>query len=109
MTKKVILVWFRNDLRIHDNEILLEAVTKGNIVIPVYFFDPRYFTANKFGHQNTGVLRAQFLRECVEQLKSKLQNLGSDLLVFHAKPEDLLPTLCAKYEVTEVFHHREIA
>lgn len=109
MTKKVILVWFRNDLRLHDNEILLEAVTKGCIVIPVYFFDPRYFSSNKFNRQNTGVLRAQFLRECVEQLKAKLQILGSDLLIYHAKPEDILPTLCAKYEVTEVFHHREIA
>ncbi|WP_082785066.1 deoxyribodipyrimidine photo-lyase [Sphingobacterium populi] len=30
--KKVVLVWFRNDLRLHDNEILLEAVQKADII-----------------------------------------------------------------------------
>jgi len=109
MTKKVILVWFRNDLRIHDNEILHEAVQKGDIVIPVYFFDPRYFKINDAGFQNTGITRAKFLLEAVNNFKSTLQEIGADLLVFHEKPEDIIGTLCAKYEVTEVYHHREVA
>lgn len=109
MTKKVILIWFRNDLRIHDNEILFEAVHKGDIVIPVYFFDPRYFKTNALGFENTGVLRAKFLIETVAKLKENLQQLGGDLLVFHGKAEELLSTLCAKYDVTEVYHHREVA
>lgn len=109
MTKKVILVWFRNDLRIHDNEILHEAVQKGDIIIPVYFFDPRYFKLNNIGFQNTGILRTLFLIDAVAQFKSTLQKIGADLLVFHDKPEDIIDTLCAKYEVTEVYHHREVA
>lgn len=109
MTKKVILVWFRNDLRIHDNEILHEAVQKGDIVIPVYFFDPRYFRTNDLGFRNTGVLRAQFLLDAVAHFKSGLQKIGADLLVFYGMPEDLIGTLCAKYDVTEVYHHREVA
>jgi len=109
MTKKVILVWFRNDLRIHDNEILHEAVQKGDIIIPVYFFDPRYFRTNDAGFQHTGIIRAKFLLESVAHFKSSLQEIGGDLLVFHGKPEDIIGTLCAKYEVTEVYHHREVA
>ncbi|PRD57193.1 deoxyribodipyrimidine photo-lyase [Sphingobacterium gobiense] len=109
MTKKVILVWFRNDLRVHDNEILYEAVQKGDIVIPVYFFDPRYFKTNELGFQNTGVIRAKFLLDSVAHLKSTLQGIGADLLVFNGKPEDEIGILCAKYEVTEVYHHREVA
>lgn len=109
MTKKVILVWFRNDLRLHDNEVLHEAVQKGDIVIPVYFFDPRYFSRNRLGFRNTGILRAKFLIDAVAHFKSSLQGIGADLLVFHGKPEDSIGTLCAKYEVTEVYHHREVA
>jgi len=105
----VILIWFRNDLRIHDNEILFEAVERGDIVIPVYFFDPRYFRDNSNGLKSTGIARANFLRETVISFKQSLQNLGADLLVFHGKPEDMLGTLCAKYDVTEVYHHREVA
>lgn len=109
MTKKVILVWFRNDLRVQDNEILAEAVNKADIVIPVYFFDPRYFKTNRLGFQNTGVSRAQFLIETVHAFKHSLQQLGADLLAFQGKPEDHIGTLCAKYDVTEVYHHREVA
>lgn len=109
MAKKVVLLWFRNDLRIHDNEILFEAVNKSDIVIPVYFFDPRYFHANNFGFRNTGIQRARFLLESVQHFKESLQQIGADLLVFQGKPEDLIGTLCAKYDITEVYHHREVA
>ena len=109
MTKKVILVWFRNDMRLHDNEVLHEAVHKGDIVIPVYFFDPRYFEKNSYGFRNTGIIRAKFLLDTVQSFKASLQAIGADLLVFHEAPEELISTLCAKYEVTEVYHHREVA
>lgn len=47
MESKVTLIWFRNDLRFHDNEILFETVSKSPIIIPVYCFDPRYFSKNQ--------------------------------------------------------------
>jgi deoxyribodipyrimidine photo-lyase len=37
------IVWFRNDLRIHDNEALTEALLKKADIIPVYVFDERIF------------------------------------------------------------------
>ncbi len=109
MGKKVVLVWFRNDLRLHDNEVLLEATQKADLVIPIYCFDPRYFSKNKFDNYNTGISRASFLMETVAHLKQKLQALGSDLMTFTGLPEVILPKLCAKYEVDEVYHHREVA
>ncbi|MEJ7779513.1 MAG: DASH family cryptochrome [Daejeonella sp.] len=109
MSGKTILVWFRKDLRIHDNEILTEAVRKGDIVVPVYFFDPRLFETTSFHTRKTGVIRAKFLIECVADLQRSLQKLGADLIIRTGKPEDLLPELVTKYEVNEVYHHREVA
>jgi len=109
MAKKMILVWFRNDLRMHDNEILWDAVQKADVVIPVYVFDPRYFGKNAFGFYRTGVRRAKFLLESVAHLKRKFQETGADLLVFQGRPEDILGKVCAKYGVGEVYHHREVA
>ncbi|MFZ4260675.1 deoxyribodipyrimidine photo-lyase [Sphingobacterium sp. HJSM2_6] len=109
MGKKVVLVWFRNDLRLHDNEVLLEATQKADLVIPVYCFDPRYYSKNKFDNYNTGISRAAFIMETVAHLKQKLQALGSDLMTFTGLPEEILTKLCAKYEVDEVYHHREVA
>ncbi len=109
MSGKTILVWFRKDLRIHDNEILAEAVRKGESVVPVYCFDPRQFETTSFHTQKTGSIRAKFLLESVADLKASLQKLGGDLIVRIGKPEDILPEIVAKYGVTEVYHHREVA
>lgn len=109
MSKKVVLVWFRNDLRLHDNEVLVEAINKSDLIIPVYCFDPRYFGKNKHTLYHTGFKRASFLRSAVSELKTELQSMNSDLMTFFGFPEEILPKLCAKYEVTEVYHHREVA
>lgn len=109
MSKKVILVWFRNDLRTHDNEVLQSAIQKADFIIPVYIFDPRYYQENRFGYKNTGDNRAHFIVQTVSALKQKLQNLGGDLLTYEGYPEDIIPQLVQKYDADEVYHHREIA
>jgi deoxyribodipyrimidine photo-lyase len=109
MSEKTILVWFRNDLRIHDNEILLEASQKASIIVPVFCFDPRHFIQTVYHTQKTGGFRTQFLLESVADLKSSLQKIGGDLLIKVGKPEEIIPQICKKYNVDEVYHHREVA
>lgn len=109
MSKRVILVWFRNDLRTHDNEVLQSAIEKADFVIPVYVFDPRYYQTNKLHLHNTGAIRAQYIYNTVKSLKEKLQTLGGDLLTVEGLPEEIIPILVQKYDVDEVYHHREVA
>ena len=42
-------------------------------VLPVYVFDPRHFATTRFGSAKTGVYRARFLMESVQDLKSNLR------------------------------------
>ncbi|HEY8783228.1 MAG TPA: DASH family cryptochrome [Mucilaginibacter sp.] len=109
MSDRTILVWFRNDLRIHDNEILLEAIRKADKVLPVYCFDPFYFRKNPSGNPKTGNLRARFLLQSVAGLRKNLQNIGGELIVRVGNPADILPQLAEQYGVNEVYHHREVA
>jgi deoxyribodipyrimidine photo-lyase len=109
MSERIILVWFRNDLRIHDNEILLEATRKADKVLPVYCFDPYYFQNNADGTPKTGTLRARFLLESVADLRKNLQALDSELIIRIGDPTEVLPQLAAQYGVSEVYHHREVA
>lgn len=109
MNKDTILVWFRNDLRVRDNEILWQALAKADRVVPVYVFDPRQYTFQKNGMYKTGVLRAKFIQESVQDLRLSLRALGADLLVVSGFPEVVLPTLAERYQVKEVYHHREVA
>lgn len=109
MSEKTILVWFRNDLRIHDNEILLEATRKADKVLPVYCFDPYYFQVTVSGTPKTGSFRARFLLESVADLRKNLQVLGSQLIIRIGNPAEIIPQLAEEYEVSEVYHHREVA
>jgi deoxyribodipyrimidine photo-lyase len=109
MAEKIILVWFRNDLRIHDNEILLEAIRKADKVLPVYCFDPFYFRTTRYGTLKTGNFRARFLLEAVADLRQTLRNHGAELLIRTGDPLDVIPALAVEYGVSEVYHHREVA
>ena len=106
---KKILVWFRNDLRLHDNEMLVEAVSKADEILPVYIFDPRQFEKTNFHTFKTGATRTKFLLESVASLQQSLKDMGGNLLVLQGLPEEILPELVAKNEITEVYHHREVA
>ncbi|MDN3585153.1 DASH family cryptochrome [Pedobacter aquatilis] len=108
MSKKI-LVWFRNDLRLHDNEMLVEAIAKSDSILPVYIFDSRSFGETKYGTQKTGSIRAQFILESVLALRNSLKQIGGNLLVANGKPEDIIPALVQEYEINEVYHHREVA
>lgn len=109
MGEKTILVWFRNDLRIHDNEILLEAVRKADKVLPVYCFDPYYFKNTASGNPKTGSFRTRFLLESVADLRKNLQILGSELIIRVGNPAEILLQLAEQYNINEVYHHREVA
>ncbi len=109
MGERTILVWFRNDLRIHDNEILLEATRKADRVLPVYCFDPFYFKTTSYGSLKTGNFRARFLIESVADLRQTLRAQGAELIVRIGDPAEIIPQLAEQYQVNEVYHHREVA
>jgi deoxyribodipyrimidine photo-lyase len=109
MKSKKILVWFRNDLRLHDNEMLVEAIAKSDSILPVYFFDPAYFEESEEGVKKSSDSRIRFLIESVSALRKSLLAKGGNLLVVTGKPEDHMAALVEQYEIAEVYHHREVA
>ena len=96
-TPERVIVWFRNDLRVHDNPVLSAAAARGgaegSTVVPVYCFDPRTFGETPWGSPKTGGYRARFLLESVAELRRNLRELGSDLLVAYGEPEQVLPSM----------------
>lgn len=103
-----VIVWFRNDLRLHDNEALKDAIEAGHEVLPVYIFDPRVFNGKtEYGFAKTGANRARFVLESVENLRHNLQQLGSNLLVRSGKPEEVIFEIAREIKSTWVFCNRE--
>ncbi|GMH10751.1 hypothetical protein Nepgr_012592 [Nepenthes gracilis] len=104
----VSIVWFRNDLRVLDNEALFKAWLSSEVVLPVYCLDPRLFGPTYyFGFPKTGALRAKFLIECLADLKKNLRKHGLDLMIRHGKPEDILPLLVKTFGAHTVYAQKE--
>jgi len=101
--KHRIILWFRNDLRVHDSGIINWAMNQKTEVghkevIPVYCFDPRLFNkgVKEFDTQRSaGIVKTKFQLETVNELRANLNVLGSDLFVAHEKPEVFLKSLLA--------------
>lgn len=100
------LIWFGNDLRVNDNQSLAKA-SHGDSLLAVYFFDPRFFEKDTFGFKKTERFRAQFLIETLVQLKTSLEAINISLLVFHDRPENILPDLVSQYQIHQIFKQRE--
>ncbi|KAF6260531.1 DNA photolyase [Scenedesmus sp. NREL 46B-D3] len=106
--RKPALLWFRNDLRLHDHEPLAAACAGATSLLPVYVFDPREFGKSPNGFDKTGPYRAKFVLEALGDLRAKLRAAGSDLLVRTGKPEDVLPELVRSIGAGSVYCHGEV-
>jgi len=106
---KTSIVWFKTDLRLHDNETLIKAIAQSDQIIPVYCFDDSHFEETSFGFKKTGNFRAQFLLESLADLDKNLRELGSELLVLKGKPELEIPKIVQQFKSTKVFAKREVS
>jgi deoxyribodipyrimidine photo-lyase len=102
------IVWFRSDLRLHDNEAITNALRMADEVIPIYVFDERIFLGkSRFGFSKTSRFRAKFIIESVADLRTNLRKIGSDLIVRTGKPEQILSELARETQSSWVVCNRE--
>lgn len=105
----IVIYWFRNDLRLHDQPVLSELCETASELLPVYCLDPRWFVPHELGFPKSGSLRTQFLLESLEDLREQLREAQSDLLVYLGKPEEVLPELARQLKAGAVYAEKEHA
>jgi deoxyribodipyrimidine photo-lyase len=93
---KTVILWYRNDLRVHDLPALA-AAAQADFVVPVFVFNQTLL-----GGKHSSSNRNRFLLESLEDLKRSLQDLGADLVVRQGKPEAALLKLMQETGATEV-------
>lgn len=96
MNNKTIM-WFRQDLRLHDNPALLDSVNSG-FVLPVYIYDTT--TPEEF---IIGAASKVWLHHAINSLN---QSLDSHLQVFIGDPKDILLKLIKKHNITQINWNR---
>ncbi len=102
------IVWFRNDLRVTDNEALHRAAAECDEVIPVYVFDLTYLNSERYGSKKFGSRRVKFILESLEDLKKSLEGLGSTLMVEIGRPDEVLSRIAEKHGASMLFAQKEV-
>lgn len=103
--RRVAIAVIRQDLRIHDNAVLLAAHQAGTHLLPIYVYDERHIELSGLPNfvrrgpeartrickfWRTSVFRARFMTEGVYDLQSRLRARNSDLLVRFGRLEDVV-------------------
>ncbi len=106
---KTTIVWFKTDLRVHDNVVLHAAVRDSDRVVPVYCIDEAHFDNTEYGFKKTGAFRAQFLLESLQDLDAQLRALASGLLVLRGATVEEIAKVSTEYGATNVYTSEEVA
>lgn len=94
-----IIVWYRNDLRMHDHPALAAAINEGDAVIPVFILNSELLSG-----KDAGSNRNRFLIESLKNLKSNLSNAGADLLVRDGDSAEILIKLAKETRAQAVYY-----
>jgi len=103
MKPKIVIHWFRRDLRLQDNAALSEAAKSEFPILPVFIFDPNILDQL----EDRTDRRVQFIHEALNKMDIQLKKLGSGIHFFYTRPEEAWKKLIAEYDIQAVFFNRD--
>ncbi|WP_249020372.1 deoxyribodipyrimidine photo-lyase [Conexibacter sp. S30A1] len=98
------IVWFRRDLRLHDNPTLTRALAEHELVVPVFCLDERLITG-----RHRSAPRAAFMRGCLVELDRNLRAAGSRLVFVDRPPERAIPDLARQLAAEAVYAAADVS
>lgn len=98
MSRKTAIVWFRQDLRLHDNPALSQAVADGYDILPVFIYDQE-----NAGEWPKGEASRWWLFKSLQSLNESM----CGHMVFRAgKADEILPALAKEAGAQAVYWNR---
>lgn len=91
-----VLLWFRRNLRLADNDALIAAAESGRPIIPVYIVD----------RQDSGRAGRWWLHNSLESLDRELQGLGGRLILRSGEPERILSDIAKQVSASAIYYCR---
>ena len=96
------LIWFRNQLRLHDQPLFEGRERPGRVTVGVWILDPREHLQEMDGFSRSSARKLQFLLESVSSLRTRLRSIGTELIIRVGHPEEILPGLLKELKATSV-------
>ena len=96
------IVWFRRDLRVHDNPALTAAWRDCDEVIPLFVFDEPLLLSHEFGSACVN-----FMFGCLEDLRSSLAARGIPLLWRRGEQIETVTRAAREWKADTVYWNRD--
>lgn len=96
---KIVIFWFRRDLRLHDNAGLSKALSSGYKVLPIFIFDPEIL--NQFEDKKDR--RVDYIYQALQYINKELQKVGSAIKTYYNSPEKAFQDIIQEHNVAAVF------
>jgi len=96
------MVWFRRDLRLHDQPALTAACQECNEVVPLFVFDEPLLQSHEFGSACVN-----FMLGCLDELQASLAALGLTLQWRRGEPVEQIVQTATDWKADVVYWNRD--
>ena len=102
MQPKVIIVWFKRDLRVFDHAPLANAVHDADFVLPLFVVEPDYWQLPTSSRRHWC-----FVNDCLHELDASLAALGQRLILRIGEMDEVLDELSRDVQIQAIYAHEE--
>jgi len=100
---KLVIYWFRTDLRLHDNPSLLRACEAADYLLPVFIRSSDDEQMTPWGFERQGMHRKEFMDASAASFANQLEGLGSALYCYTGKPTNILANLMNTIKASAIY------
>jgi|SRR5690554_329901 len=100
---KIVVFWFRRDLRLEDNIGLYFALQSEFPVLPVFIFDTDILERLEEKKDR----RVDYIHQALNVIDAELKKCGSNLYTYIGRPLKIFENLFEKYDIQQVFCNRD--
>jgi deoxyribodipyrimidine photo-lyase len=102
MKSQIVLMWFKRDLRLHDNYALANALRSGHPVLPIYIYDKELIAG-----EDADIRHHRFVYESIEDLNGQLARFGKHIHCCFGQTGEVMNWIINNYSVSKIFSHQE--
>jgi deoxyribodipyrimidine photo-lyase len=108
MSSSPVILWLRNDLRLHDHPALTAALNTGAPILPIYVWDSRLCASTPVGgFPRLRGPRALFLQQSLLDLRQRFRQCGAELWIRQGDPPEVVSALALAVQAQTVVYHIE--
>lgn len=96
------IVWFKRDLRLHDNEALHTALSSSGKTLLLYIFEPTLMKDYHYSQRHF-----DFIKQSLEELQKELQQFHTQILIVQGEALTIFEKLNSLVTINCVYSHQE--